>query len=46
MMVLQRGQFILQRITDNIRIYVALADDGETDEWEEAWDEECVELSI
>eukprot|EP00930_Biecheleria_cincta_P036861 TRINITY_DN25267_c0_g1_i1.p2 TRINITY_DN25267_c0_g1~~TRINITY_DN25267_c0_g1_i1.p2 ORF type:complete len:326 (-),score=71.38 TRINITY_DN25267_c0_g1_i1:1228-2205(-) len=37
------GQFVLQRCTDEIRSYVSLADDGEWDEFEKAWDEEVEE---
>jgi len=33
----------LQRITDNIRQYVALGDDGTEYEFEKLWDEECEE---
>lgn len=37
------GQFGLQRITDGIRYRVTMADDGEEDEFEKKWDEECEE---
>lgn len=37
------GQFGLQRITDYIRWRIAMADDGEEDEFEKAWDDEAEE---
>lgn len=34
---------VLQRITDAIRVKISMGDDGEEDEFEKMWDEECEE---
>lgn len=37
------GLFCMQRVTDSVREKVSMGDDGEKDEFEEAWDEETEE---